>query len=823
MKRIFTLLSAFVCAIGMQAQTTPSITFTADVDGKARTIALATAEVSKVSIDWGDGVLQEYDVTDYDLDWPTEINGTIAGAGTVKIYGTDITDFTASYDKVEDASRISAVDLTNAPALERLDLNGNVITGIDLSKNANLLNVILSSNKLASLDLKANPAITSLTLTNNELSSIDLSGNPALATLKVDNNKIEGVLDLSSNLSLKNIYVADNKLTSVNFGENTTDKIYISMNNNPSLTSLDLTKQTGLSNGTLFITGCDLYLGNIDLKLPAKVKTLNISNNKFTFATMPLPSEFAEVVTNYNNAPQNAMPVDGLLSESGVLDLSSQNNIVGLASEAQATAYTVYAGGAALAEGTDYTIAGGVITFLKSQEDVYVAMTSAAWPKFTGNNALKTETFNVTIQNPSITFTADVDGSERTIELATAEVSQVSVDWGDGILVDYPTIVYDSWSDMSVTGVVKGDGNVKIYGDGITYFSATSQVAEDASHITAVDFSNAVALTNVDVSSNALTSVDISNNVNLTKFVALNNKISSIDVKNNTSLTDLRLTNNQISEIDLSANTSLASVYLDKNSIAGVLDLSSNLSLKNIYVADNKLTSVNFGENTTDKIYISMNNNPSLTSLDLTKQTGLSNGTLFITGCDLYLGNIDLKLPAKVKTLNISNNKFTFATMPLPSEFAEVVTNYNNAPQNAMPVDGLLSESGVLDLSSQNNIVGLASEAQATAYTVYAGGAALAEGTDYTIAGGVITFLKSQEDVYVAMTSAAWPKFTGNNALKTETFSVTVIPTGIESVTSGNETVRYFTISGMPLNGKPTTRGMYIESVNGKSRVVVKK
>ncbi len=396
MKRISTLFGAFACAIAMQAQTTPAITFTAEIDGKARTIELATAEASKISIDWGDGTLVEYNVTDYDIDWPTKITGTIVGDGTVKIYGTDFTDFTASYDKIEDAARISAVDLTNEPALERLDLNGNIITNIDLSKNTKLTSVILSSNKIVNIDLKSNTAITSLNLTTNELTSIDLSANTALTTLRLNENLLTGVLDLSANTVLKNIYLLKNNLESVNFGDNTTSGIYISINDNPNIKSIDVSKQTGLAKGSLFATGCNISSGEV-FKLPATVKTINISNNKLTFATMPTPTELNCTITNYNNAPQAAMPVEGLLSEAGVLDLSAQNNIVGLATEAQATTYTVYAGDAALVEGTDYTIANGVITFLKSQEGAYVTMESTAWPKFTKTNIFKTETFSVNV------------------------------------------------------------------------------------------------------------------------------------------------------------------------------------------------------------------------------------------------------------------------------------------------------------------------------------------------------------------------------------------------------------------------------------------
>ena len=228
--------------------------------------------------------------------------------------------------------------------------------------------------------------------------------------------------------------------------------------------------------------------------------------------------------------------------------------------------------------------------------------------------------------NPVITLTADVDGNTRDLEVALSAEGTVQVDWGDGNLETSGTISeYDGWTATTLTGTVKGEGTVKIYGDNIIYFGCVSKI--DGPQVSSLDITNATALKELYANGNKLTSINLTNNTELTTADLQNNKLASIDVSKNTNLTKLTVSN-QLSSIDISNCQSLQTLYLSDNKFEGALDLSTNPGLKSVYCLNNALTSVNMGNNTANKPYFSFNNNK-LTSFDASGISDIANGTLF--------------------------------------------------------------------------------------------------------------------------------------------------------------------------------------------------
>ena len=430
---------------------------------------------------------------------------------------------------------------------------------------------------------------------------------------------------------------------------------------------------------------------------------------------------------------------------------------------------------------------------------------------------------------PAITLKAEVDGNTRSLEVALSVEGTVKVDWGDGTLVESENIpVFDGWNQVSISGVVKGEGTVKVYGDNIVYFGCASRV--DDAQILALDVTNAPALQQLYANANKLTTLDLTKNVELTKVDVQNNQLTSIDVSKNMNLTSLTLSKNLLSSIDISHNQKLQTLYLSENKFEGTLDLSSNPNLKSLYCLDNAITSVNLGDNVAEKPYFSFNNNK-LTSFDVSKLTKLSNGTLFLIGNQLT----EIIMPADgIKTLNISNNNFALAALP---QFTSA--RYTYAPQADYAVAESFNVNDELDLSSQTDAT------LNTTFAVLNGtGEALVEGTDYTVTDGKIKFLTAQEAAYVTMTSTFFPKFTGSNIYKTTTFAVKGTDTGISNVETTNvnvcASVNGLTVSGLSTGDEvrvyslggavvaqqkavaasmniPATSGVYVVKVNGKT------
>lgn len=431
---------------------------------------------------------------------------------------------------------------------------------------------------------------------------------------------------------------------------------------------------------------------------------------------------------------------------------------------------------------------------------------------------------------PAIDLQAEVDGNTRTLTIGLGVEGTVQIDWGNGEKVTSEVIpAYDGWNQMNVSGTVSGDGKVKIYGDNIVYFECSSRV--DGAQVLSLDVTKATTLKDLTANTNKLASIDLTKNTELEKLTINNNQLTSIDISKCTKLTTLDITNNLLTAIDITKNQALQTLRIGQNKLTGDLDLSTNPTIKSVYALTNELTSVKIGNNTASKPYFSFNYNK-LTSIDASGINDAKNAILFLIGNQLT----EIKLPsAQMKTLNISKNNFTLATLPDATTAAK---GFTYAPQNDYVIAESYKVGDVLDLSSQT------SATLNTQFAVYKSDkTALTEGTDYTVADGKITFLTAQEAVYVTMSSALYSKFTGTSIYKTTVTKVegstginAVTAQGVKISTAGNE----ISISGLSQGDAVTVanlggavvanfhansanahvqaaKGLYIVSINGKA------
>lgn len=433
---------------------------------------------------------------------------------------------------------------------------------------------------------------------------------------------------------------------------------------------------------------------------------------------------------------------------------------------------------------------------------------------------------------PAIELQAEVDGNTRTFTIGLGVEGTVQIDWGNGEKVTSEVIpAYDGYNQVNVFGTVSGDGKVKIYGDNIVYFECSSRV--DGAQVLSLDVTKATTLKDLTANTNKLASIDLTKNTELEKLTINNNQLTSIDISKCTKLTTLDITNNLLTAIDITKNQTLQTLRIGQNKLSGDLDLSTNPTIKSVYALTNELTSVKIGNNTASKPYFSFNYNK-LTSIDASGINDAKNAILFLIGNQLT----EIKLPsAQMKTLNISKNNFTLATLPAP-DATTTAKGFTYAPQNDYVIAESYKVGDVLDLSSQT------SATLNTQFAVYKSDkTALTEGTDYTVADGKITFLTAQEAVYVTMSSALYSKFTGTSIYKTTVTKVegstginAVTAQGVKVSTAGNE----ISISGLAqgdavivanLGGAvvanfhansanahvQAAKGLYIVSINGKA------
>ena len=418
MKKFFTLLLAVISTMTAFAQTEPDIELQAEADGNTRTFTIGLATEGTVQIDWGNGEKVTSEVIPAYDGWNKvgNISGTVSGDGKVKIYGDNIVFFECS-SRV-DGAQVLSLDVTKATTLKELTANTNKLTSIDLTKNTELEKLTIGNNQLTSIDISKCTKLTYLDITKNLLTAIDITKNQALVNLKINDNKFAGELDLSTNPTIKLVYALNMELNSVKIGNNTAYKPLFSLNNNK-LTSIDASGIQDAGNATLNLIGNQLT----EIKLPAtQMRSLNITKNNFTLATLPAPS----VAKIFNYAPQNDYVIAESYKVGDVLDLSSQT------SATLNTQFAVYKSDkTALTKGTDYTVADGKITFLTAQEAVYVTMSSALYSKFTGTSIYKTTVTKVEGSTGINAVTA------QGVKVSTAgnEISISGLSQGDAVTV----------------------------------------------------------------------------------------------------------------------------------------------------------------------------------------------------------------------------------------------------------------------------------------------------------------------------------------------------------------------------------------------------
>ena len=328
-------------------------------------------------------------------------------------------------------SSVKSVDVSKVAGLTSLTINNTTaskfepqLESIDVSKNTELTYLSLQCNnknagKLTSLDLTANTKLTGMGLyvMYNQLSDLKLGDN-TLTAINVQNNKLTQ-LPIDKLSDLKSLYAANNELTSIDVSQ-CENLAWFDVQNNQLEGDLDLTANTKFTN---------VYVNNNKLtsvKVAGVTKQFYFDNNKMTFATMPaLPADMntASKMKQYHYAPQAALEVPETVE---MLDLTAQLTATGILESPATTTFSfVTASGTTLVEGTDYEVTEPVkFKFVKEQaEKIHGVLTNEAFPLFADDDAFVTTEFIISATVGIQGVNAE-DGVGKVYNLQGIEVKQ---------------------------------------------------------------------------------------------------------------------------------------------------------------------------------------------------------------------------------------------------------------------------------------------------------------------------------------------------------------------------------------------------------------
>ena len=873
MRKFFLTLLAFTAVISASATIVLPTTATQKltlkgVVGQSVTITLGVYAPNDIyAVDFGDGIqhvdsvgwhnggVRDENSTDEvpaskpgtTYEGATNFTGTVAGDGTIKIYGTS--NLWMMY--CTGGALPSSFDQDALAGLHEFKLTDATEESITLPAMPQLTQFSLTNSTTKTLDVSNATALTSLSVTNTsvaatdmQLESIDLTKNTKLENLILGGTFYKkGVLktvDLSKNTALKQIVVANQDLTSITLPEGATLTNGINVAQNQ-LTALDLSKLASVKGVTAnnnqltaidlskLVAGGDLTINDnllTELNVPVSVVNLYAQNNKLTKVVIAdatkicklenncltlasVPAQPAGLNTskktkNFTYAPQAAFAVGNSAQK---LDLASlltvakgELNPAGYADWLNGTTTFAVktAGGTALAEGTDYTVEDGKLTFLTAQADkVYVEMTNTALPKFTGANTFKTTQFSASNMPAVLSLTTTLDAWDGTLKVTAADnTASFTADMGDGNLV--PVV------GGTISGPALGEGKIVVYSDGDLTKVNASKVP-----MKSIDLSQAKKLTDLTLTQVGLNTVDVTKLTELVNLTFNNNPTKSMNLTKNTKLAKLVIRNfnttaSSMKTIDLSKNTELTTlqIYSTQNfaSALETINLSANKKLTQVFLQYNNLKSITLGDNEITNFNVQNNQ---LTALDFTK---LGKATDIFVQENKITGVADLSKNMGLKTVRVDHNELTglkvgdvsnqlhfyynnmsFATMPeLPAGLVSKVAQFKYSPQNVLDVEkpkvtmaknttaDMIVKGVQYDLSAQLTTNGIKRSPTTTTYSWHTmTGAILTEGVDYVEDNGVFTFMTAPEDsIFAVMLNDAFPEMIDNYGLQTKAIKI---------------------------------------------------
>lgn len=778
-------------------------------EGQMFTIFISSVQQQVITVETGYGT-EDFVVGFSEEGTPIQLMPD--ATGTVKFYG-DPTLIDYLYCE---GGYLTAADLSQLVNLDILELKHNELEHLDLTSNINLRYVDLSDNKFVSnpLIIGPKPGILALTVDNiglldpsfnlsdypsikiftawgvDNLTHIDPTGCPDLMRLSIDSTQVS-TLDVTNNPALLILNISDTAITDIDLTHNpllrefyanreswihgshkissidlscNPELYYLFLNGNH-LTELDLT-----NNPLLFDLGVRRnHLTQLDLDENPDLYKVDLSYNNFNLVTLP---ENRKTWSEYYYK-QNPMPVSKAYKVGSAIDLGYAVNRPG--AEVFMALFSVSEEDPANPveiEADRYQYADGVITLTQELPDsVYAEFWTPSLP----DCAIATTRFKV---KPAVSFGQPDKVVEFAPQLprnraisfgvgmagATEENPvEFTVDFGDGVQEKHYA-TSQTGATANVEGIVKGN-IFKIYqpeGQEITSFCI------QGTELGGLDVTQARTLRELTVTGAKLRTLDLQWNRCLTDLTLNGNRFDAFSLAGANSgygknvLAHVNLSSNQIKELTLSEPSTMRTLDLSNNYLQEI-DLTNGF-----YITD-----VNLSHNGFDFL--------NLQPLDAVERLDISYNRL---------GEVILPELGQPSQVDVSMNYFTYIDIPyLPEEVEE----YTYAPQR--PVEISTKGPGV-NLSKQNlDILG-----HRTQYKwIDAAGNVLTEGTDYSITNGRTRFLRYDlGKVHCAMTNAAYPAFTGDNALMTTDILVAEPPTneiGYIDVT-GTDGTPYLSMAG---------------------------
>ena len=307
--------------MGANAQEEEAITFKR-TGNAPKEVVLGIHCRSPFTIDWGDGVREEFPAKNYGVDG---IRGE-ANGNTIRIYGNP-QDFIALYLGNNDkGNSIEELDITRLKRLRFLHCQSNELSQLDLSSGFMLEELHLANNHLKSLEVDHLGDLTVLRCGSNPIEQLDVSKNKKLQQLFIENSAIKHI-DVSTLGDLRVLNLNDCGISQLDLSGN--PALHVLYANNNELTQLTLTQQPELEK--VEVMGNKLQSLSISAPILSDLRCSNNPLQKIDLTKTPLlkylfcqKTQLQELDLKANKELCELLASDNQLRE---IDLSENKNL----------------------------------------------------------------------------------------------------------------------------------------------------------------------------------------------------------------------------------------------------------------------------------------------------------------------------------------------------------------------------------------------------------------------------------------------------------------------------------------------------------------
>ena len=379
-------------------------TFVSDGTVSEQSFSVTTNPGAKVTIEFPDGVIAEAVGDDeYGITRFGHVIKDVAAPWEIKVKcEKDIKAFTAPYIGV------SKLNLNNCGKIQRINVSYSPIENITIPENESFKELYVQGCiNLKNIDFTSNTNLKVLNIANtNNIEITGLEKQKSLEMFIAYGSTLHVMPTLSNYTGLVHLDLTNTGIKNIDVSENTMLKV-LELSSNK-LTSLDISKLENLEE----FKCADNAIEELDMTACSKLNVVDIRENKlsrlninmtsvtaFDCSLNNLPiSELPElgIMQSYIYAPQNPFGVN--YDDSGILDLSAMYKCRGVNNrENKSSFYVMSENGNSFEEDVDYEEDKGVITFLRPLGKVYVEVENDAFPELTGDNASRSEIFEVAV------------------------------------------------------------------------------------------------------------------------------------------------------------------------------------------------------------------------------------------------------------------------------------------------------------------------------------------------------------------------------------------------------------------------------------------